>query len=590
MSINTISKYSLRAWLVLPAILISLQGKAQGFLKADGQKIVNEKGQNVLLRGMGLGGWMIQEGYMLHINTESRQTRIRERIEELMGPKETQEFYDTWLNNDVRKIDIDSMKAWGFNSVRLPMHYNLYTLPVDKEPVAGQNTWLDKGFELTDHLLAWCKANHMYLILDMHATPGGQGNDLNISDRDPGKPSLWDSEANQQKLIALWKKLAERYKDDPNIGAYDIINEPNWGFDDPEHDKNGLKEKTNAPLRKLMMDITAAIRQVDQKHIIIIEGNGWGNNYNGVLPVWDKNMVLSFHKYWNYNNQASIAHIVKAREENNVPVWLGETGENSNVWFTQAIQLFEKNNIGWSFWPLKKMGNNNPMEIRSNLNYNHLVNYLNGKGGAPKESDVYSGLLEMATYAKLENTIIHRDVIDAMFRQPYTAATKPFKANRVSNGAIINAVDYDLGRNGSAYFDTDTADFHTSGHPGQGNRGHTYRNDGVDIRKDSSAYESYYVSDIADGEWMQYTVRAKAAGTYKVNLKVAAATDGGALSVVVNGTPQAKNVAIPNTGSLKAWQIIPVKNVKLKAGSNKIRLYFDKGGFNLHYMQFAANK
>ena len=71
--------------------------------------------------GMGLGGWMIQEGYMLHINTESRQTRIRERIEELMGPKETQEFYDTWLNNAVRKIDIDFDEGLGLQQ-RSPAH------------------------------------------------------------------------------------------------------------------------------------------------------------------------------------------------------------------------------------------------------------------------------------------------------------------------------------------------------------------------------------------------------------------------------------------------------------------------------------
>ena len=73
--------------------------------------------------------------------------------------------------------------------IRLPMHYNLYTLPVDKEPVAGENTWLDKGFAITDSLLAWCKANHMYLILDLHAAPGGQGNDINISDRDTTQTS-----------------------------------------------------------------------------------------------------------------------------------------------------------------------------------------------------------------------------------------------------------------------------------------------------------------------------------------------------------------------------------------------------------------
>lgn len=578
-------------YLFVVLLMVALNANGQGFLKADGKRIVNEKGQNVLLRGMGFGGWMLQEGYMFHINKDSRQYRIRERIEELMGPQETKEFYDTWLENAVRKVDIDSMKAWGFNSVRLPMHYNLYTLPVEKEPVAGQNTWLDKGFDMTDKLLAWCKANHMYLILDLHAAPGGQGNDLNISDRNTDNPSLWDSEANRAKTIALWVKLAERYKNEPNIGGYDIINEPNFGFDDPDHDKNGLNEKTNAPLKRLMVDITRAIRQVDKKHIIIIEGNGWGNNYNGILPAWDNNMVLSFHKYWNYNDQASIAHMVKMRDDNNMPIWLGETGENSNVWFTDAIRLFEKNNIGWAFWPLKKMGANNPMEIRSNLNYDDLAKYLNGNGHKPKESNVYSALLELATYAKLENTIIHRDVLDAMFRQPFSAATKPFKANKVAIGSTINAVDYDLGRNGEAYFDNDTADFHVStGKNTAGNRGRIYRNDGVDIRKDSTEYEGYYVSDIEDGEWLQYTVSAKAAGVYSLKLKVASGADGSALSVLVNGINVAKGVSLPNTGGLKTWQVVNVKGIKLKAGSNKIRLYFDKGGSNLHDLQFAASR
>jgi aryl-phospho-beta-D-glucosidase BglC (GH1 family) len=579
--------FVVKGLLVVAAVsLVSIQSSAQGFLKTDGKKIVNEKGKNVLLRGMGLGGWMLQEGYMLHVNKDSRQFRIRERLEELMGPAETKEFYDTWLANNTRKIDVDSMRRWGFNSVRLPMHYNLYTLPIEKEPVAGQNTWIDKGFKMTDALLAWCKANHMYLILDLHAAPGGQGNDLNISDRNTDHPSLWDSEANKQKMIALWRKLADRYKNEPNIGGYDIINEPNWGFDDPANDKNGLKEKTNAPLRKLMVDITAAIRAVDKKHIIIIEGNGWGNNYNGILPTWDKNMVLSFHKYWNYNDQKSIEHIIKTRDQYNVPVWLGETGENSNVWLTEAIGLLEKNNIGWALWPLKKMGNNNPIEIPSNLNYDDVTNYLNTGRHKPKESNVYSGTLEMATYAKLENAIIHHDVIDAIFRQPFTTATRPFKANKITNGTIINAVDYDMGRNGYAYFDTDTADYHVAtGKYGKGNNGHVYRNDGVDISKDSAAYNSYYVDDIEKGEWLQYTLQVKTPGFYTAKLKVAAAADDGKLSLIVNGVTQTTNV--PNTGGFKKWQVIDLKNIRLKAGINKVRVYTDMGGYNFHWLQFV---
>lgn len=581
---NIFSAKGLLMFAAASFISIHIQAQ-QGFLKAEGKKIVDEKGKNVLLRGMGLGGWMLQEGYMLHVNKDSRQYRIRERLEELMGPAETKEFYDAWLANNTRKIDVDSMHRWGFNSVRLPMHYNLYTLPIEKEPVTGQNTWIDKGFKMTDALLSWCKANHMYLILDLHAAPGGQGNDLNIADRNTDNPSMWDSEANKQKMIALWHKLADRYKNESNIAGYDIINEPNWGFDDPANDKNGLNEKNNAPLRKLMVDITTAIREVDKKHIIIIEGNGWGNNYNGILPAWDKNMVLSFHKYWNYNDQKSIERIIKTRDQYNIPVWLGETGENSNVWLTEAIGLLEKNNIGWALWPLKKMGNNNPIEIPSNLNYDDVTRYLNTGKFKPKESNVYSGTLEMATYAKLENAIIHHDVIDAIFRQPFTTATKPFKANKVSNGTVINAVDYDLGRNGYAYFDTDTADYHVStGKYGKGNNGHIYRNDGVDISKDSTGYNSYCVNDIEKGEWLQYTLKVITPGIYSVKLKVASAADDGKLSLKVNGITQ--TIAVPRSGGFKKWQVITLKNIRLKAGSNKLRVYADMGGFNFHNMKF----
>src|SRR6476469_4602890 len=203
---------SLAVFILCCLVILQHTVQAQGFLKVQGNNSVNEKGQNVLLLGVGLGGWMLQEGYMLGISAEGQQQhRIRQRIDSLIGPAATQEFYDTWLANHTTRGDIDSLRSWGFNSVRLPMHYNLFTLPVEKEPVAGQNTWLTRGFEMVDSLLAWCTANKIYWILDLHAAPGGQGNDLNSSDRDPSLPSLWESEANRNKTIALWKKLAERY-------------------------------------------------------------------------------------------------------------------------------------------------------------------------------------------------------------------------------------------------------------------------------------------------------------------------------------------------------------------------------------------
>ena len=568
--------------------LMTTTGNAQGFLKVSGKNIVNENGENVLLRGMGLGGWMLQEGYMLRVNGEGQQHKIRARIKELVGEEKTQAFYNTWLANHTRKIDIDSMKAWGFNSVRLPMHYNLYTLPVEQEPVAGEHTWLEKGFAMTDSLLSWCKANGMYLILDLHAAPGGQGKDLNISDGDTTKPSLWQSEANRQKTIALWKKLAERYADEPWIGGYDLLNEPNWGFEDLANDRNGLKEQKNEPLKKLLVDITNTIREVDTKHIIIIEGNGWGNNYNGMLPPWDSNMVLSFHKYWSYNNSETIQYILDAREKYKVPVWLGETGENSNVWFAEAIRLLEDHNIGWAWWPLKKLGINNPMQVHTPPGYEKILNYWGGKGEKPSADEAYQGVMELAGALKLENTIIKKDVLDAMFRQPYSYTALPYKANRIVDGTVLQAVDYDLGRNGIAYFDKDTANYYVSGGSRGGNQGRQYRNDGVDISRDSSVQENYYVSFTEAGEWLQYTTQVPATASYTIHLKVLPGKAKGKIKISVNNKP-VTNAIIPAAAAQKPkWQLIELKNISLQKGSNTIRLYIEAGGFGLKEMKFTS--
>jgi endoglucanase len=540
---------------LLCLLLIPFIGRSQGFLHTSGVNIVDAQGKNVLLRGIGLGGWMLQEGYMLHVPGEGQQHKIRARIEALIGVDKTNAFYDAWISNNTTRTDIDSLKAWGFNSVRLPMHYNMY-----------------KGFTIIDSLLSWCKARNMYLILDLHAAPGGQGNDLNISDRDGSKPALWDNEADQQKTVALWKKIATHYKDEPNIGAYDILNEPNFGFDDPVNDKNGTKEQHNIPLKKLMQAITVAIREVDKKHIIIIEGNGWGNNYNGMLPPWDQNMVLSFHKYWNANDLHSIQHILDFRKKYNVPVWLGETGENSNVWFTEAIRLFEENNIGWSWWPLKKMGNNNPLEIPSNEGYQQILNYWNGKGDKPSEATAFTALMELASASNISNNILHRDVIDAMMRQPHSSSTKPFAANIITNHTTIQAVDYDLGSNGAAYFDNDTANYRLS-NPKMtvGNRGRAYRNDGVDIAAVKDSADRYYVTNIETGEWLQYTITVKKKGNYTIQL-------------LTTG-----NAKVSTTIAGKTYTGTTIKNVPLKEGTQQLRVRADEGGYDFKAIGFNRN-
>ena len=561
------------------------QSTVPGFLRAEGKKIVDATGENVILRGIGLGGHMLQEGYMLKVPFSGQQYVFKQRMQELIGEENTEEFYEAWLSNFTQKKDIDSLKIWGFNSIRLPMHYNLYTLAVEQEPVPGKNTWHEKGFEMTDQMVEWCRDNGMYLILDMHAAPGGQGHDVNISDRDPSKPSLWESEENQEKLVQLWKKLAERYKDEPVIGAYDLINEPNWSFEEGKN-INGIEDSANTLIRDLQVRITKAIREVDKNHIVIMEGNGWGNNYNGILPPWDDNMVLSFHKYWSYNDKATIQQFLDFREKYDIPIWLGESGENSNAWFADAIGLMEKNNIGWCWWPMKKLGFNNPVEIKVNQGYRDILNYWAGEGEKPSAEEAYGAFMQLAEDTKIENGIIHYDVIDAMIRQPHSEETIPFKNITVIEKVEIPAADYDLGNEGHAYKDSVSGNYWVSTGEDREtwNNGRVYRNDGVDLFFKN---EEVYVGDTEAGEWLQYTFGAEVAGSYNLSFRIAASRDGGKVAADINGK-EVGGIEIPNTSG--EWQWKDLGGFDLQKGKNILKFRILDGGFDFQSIKFDKRK
>jgi hypothetical protein len=540
---------------------------------------------------MGLGGWMLQEPYMLQLHgAADNQGQFREKLEKLAGKENTQRFYDAWLSGFITKADIDSMAAWGFNSVRLPMHYNLYTPPVWEEKDSSKNTFLEKGFALTDNLLKWCKANRIYLILDLHAAPGGQGADIPISDRDVTKPSLWASAANRNKTIALWTELAKRYAKEEWIGGYDLINETNFGFTDAS-DKNGCNEKQNVELKTLLTDITKAIRAVDQKHMIFIEGNCWANNYNGMFPLWDNNIAVSFHKYWNYNTKEAIQGFLKIRDEQNVPLWLGETGENSNVWFTDAITLLEEHKIGWAWWPLKKMGANNPLQIKPPAGYRELVQHLrDGKGNISAEQ-ASNILMELAKASRIENNTFRADVVDAMFRQVRSDATIPYNANKLNKRLLLYATDYDRGRMGNAYFDADAGNYHVSTQKRtQWNKGGQYRTDGVDIGIcDDSVTNGYSIGWTEEGEWLQYTLDVSSPGWYAVKLRTKNANgEHGSLELMVNDKKQRDAVTLPTEAGNK-WNTTRAGNVWLAKGMNRLRVVVKKGGFDLNYLELETD-
>ena len=562
---------------ILIALSLFFQVSYAQLLSTSGSQIVDDNNQEIILKGAGLGGWMLQEGYMMNsVGGADTQYEFKDNLTALIGAEETQIFYDNWLANFVTETDIETLANLGYNSVRLAMHYNLFTLPIQEEPVEGQNTWLSKGFEMVDDLLDWCEANQMYLILDLHAAPGGQGANSGISDYNPALPSLWESDFNKSKTVALWGQLADRYKDEPWIGGYDLLNEVNWPL--------GTYE-----LRNLYIQITNAIRAVDTNHIIYIEGNGYANDFTGLTPPWDNNMVYSFHKYWSYNNEDSLDWVLGMRDQYNVPLWCGETGENSNTWYRDAFKLYEDNNIGWASWPYKRIETIvAPYSISSNSNYEAIINYWKGEGPAPSVNNAISGLSQLTTDLLISNTTFFKDVIDAQIRLPQDDALIPYADHQIPG--VVYLSDYDLGINGVAYNDNDYVDYSIdTGSYEAWNKGWNYRNDGVDIQSNTDAFNSngYHIGYINDGEWMKYTVNIATTGFYDLSIRYASPESGGKLKLFIDEVDISEPILMNSSGGWSNFVNGAYGGVFLASGTHvlKVKIIGDNE-FNIGSIEF----
>ena len=545
-------------------------------LRTLNKDIVDENDNEVILRSAGLGGWMLQEPYMFNYSSGANtQHEFKEKLDNLVGSENTELFFESWLDNFVTEQDVDSIASWGFNSIRLPMHYDLFTLSIQDEPVEGENTWLDRGFEIVDQLLDWCEQNELYLILDLHAAPGGQGYDAAISDYNSDFPSLWESVENQNKTIALWEQLAIRYKDEPWIGGYDLLNETNWDL--------GTNE-----LRSFYYQVTTKIREHDSNHIIFIEGNWFANDFTGLIPPWDDNMVYSFHKYWSYNNTESIQWVLDIRNQYNTPLWMGESGENSNLWFTDAIRLFEDNEIGWAWWPWKKTESiNSTLSISSNSNFQSIINYFADGQNQPSIENAMLGLMQFSNDSRIENTHYNRDVIDAMMRQPHTNETLAYSENLIPG--VIYLTDYDLGTEQYAYSDVISGTYQVSNDEyTTWNNGWSYRNDGVDIQEtNDSESNGYNIGWVEDGEWLLYTVYVQQSGFYDIVTRYSSEQTGGKIKLFSNDLEITDYINLYNSGGYSNFINRVTGNVYLSQGSQKLKLKI-KGdtSFNLSKLEF----
>ena len=540
---------------------------SQGFLHTEGKEIVEGNGEPILLRGFGLGGWLVPEGYMLinraWIEGFESPTQIENHILDLIGEEKSKEFWEEYRKNFVSRTDIDQIAEWGFNHIRLPFHYKQFHTEDGSTPI---------GYEIVDSLLSWCEPYNMYVILDMHCAPGAQ-NGGPISDSD-GIARLWLEEDKKELTVEIWREIAEYYSDNTLIGGYDLINEPVL--------PQGV---TLSEFKQLYIDITQAIREVDQNHIVFIEGNWYGTDFSGLTPPWDDNMSYSFHKYWGETDISTIQSYITMRNTYDVPLWMGESGENSNSWYYEAlVKLLEENNIGWNFWCHKKADKiTSPYSAIISPEYNSLLNYFEGTTFPPTAEEAEYALLTLTTHLKIENCAVNEGVIKCLTDPEYGSVSKPYRPHSIPG--TIAAVHYDIGNWGVSYTDDN---WYNNGDGGY-NDGWSYRNDGVDVEKNTNPNGyPYNVGWTEVGEWIGYTVEDVTPGTYNINVSVASNGVAGMFFIQINGV----NVSVVNvpasTGGWYNWVDLTISDVEISSGDQFIRLQIVQGGFNIESITFES--
>ena len=389
--------------------VIGLQAKGD-FVQIDGKNLVKPNGERLYIQGTNLGNWLNPEGYMFGFSRTNSAWMIDLMMKEMVGPDATASFWQSFRQNYITKKDIEFITSQGANTIRLPFNYKLFT----DEYYMGETTGKD-AFGLIDHVVDWCRETGLYLILDMHDCPGGQTGD-NIDDG-YGYPWLFESERSQQLFCHIWQQIALHYKDEPVVLGYELMNEPIAHFFENKDSLNLLLE----PLYKRAVN---AIRQVDTHHIILLGGARWNSDFF-MFTDWtfDDKIMYTCHRYGGPATAEAIKDYIDFRDKTGLPMYMGEIGHNTDEWQSQFVQVMKDNNIGYTFWPYKKvdsscmMGFDRPEEWDSVVvKYSETSRntYKEWREARPNQQQARRLLMQYAENAKFENCKPQKGYIKSM--------------------------------------------------------------------------------------------------------------------------------------------------------------------------------
>jgi glucan 1,3-beta-glucosidase len=343
------------AILFLPAMLSAVGGweatAARGadlsWLSAKGPDLVDAGNRKVVLRGVSLGGWLVEEMWMQPIVTQppagsdlpairdhvSLNKVLRRRLGEPGWRRVQAAFRDAWVNES----DFDRIRDAGFNHVRLPFLHDLLDEP-------DGLAWLDRAID-------WAGKRGLYVVLDLHGAPGGQSGEHHTGEQ--GRNRFFKDPADIERAERVWQAVARRYRDRPEVAAYDLLNEPMGAGD-------------LATLYLVQGRLYHAIRTVDTKHVVIIEDGYTGLDHMPAPAVagWGNVMASCHHYAFNAPSEegqlkAGRDHVEYMRRHQatlGCPLYLGEFNEEPHGTAKSLAALakdVDSHGWSWAIWTYK---------------------------------------------------------------------------------------------------------------------------------------------------------------------------------------------------------------------------------------------
>lgn len=375
---------------------------AGNFIHRTGNQLTDSTGKTIQLNGVNLGGWLMWEAWIWGKGFV-KETKIDNRLVEVAGKAAADSFRTAIYNEFITEADIKAISKNCFNVVRVPFNHRL--LEDDAQP----GVYKEAGFKILDRLCGWCEKYGVYVVLDMHGSPGGNSGFFTA---DPDKKKLWEDEKNIRRTARLWKAIAARYAGRRVIAGYDLLNEP--GFPD--------KKK----LLQVYHEITDSIRRVDKNHLLIYEGNAMATDFSMLQKLPDENCALSFHIYtFVGKSEKRIRKLMDQRtavaKKLNAPNWCGEWGENDfeTMKLTRRILLEPGYNVaGVCSWTWKKV------EVPNNLNalnaiaappeWKPLIYYLAKGKKKPAAADALKAMHSFPAAARAEKNVPNTAILQML--------------------------------------------------------------------------------------------------------------------------------------------------------------------------------